>query len=499
MRASSVRQFVAAFCAASFLAACTGVSQNPTPLLAGNANRTSERKARLAIRIRVPKTPRYRRGARYISSATKAITLSFAGRSAFTQTVALTPADSRCKGSPLVCTIDDSLAPGDYTVTATTYDRAPVSGKIPAGAGVLSIANHVPMPVYASIANNFGLTLDGVVAALAVSGLPPAAAGTAFATPQPFAVTAKDADGYTIVGTYSKPVVLTNTDSSGATTIATSGLDRPTNGVLLSSTDVATLDYTGKAILPVTIGATQSGATPGSAVFSPTGVVNVTLNTDTSLGATPGQCPAGTSGDLRYAICNASAGDFIIFNCGATCTITLGAALPPIEENLSIDGGSFGRVVVDGASAYRAFFIDAGNVTLSNLQIQNVKAQGGGGGSRSDLASGPAATGGSGGGAGLGAGLFVNKSSAVVTVSNVYFLNAVVAGGPGGGIVGKCCLGGPGGGDGVASAGAAGSHGGDGDDGGGACDFLATSGQPGLSGGSDGGGGAGGDGGNGGG
>jgi hypothetical protein len=497
MGISSIRRFLVVFCAASFLCACGDVSHTTAPLPAANASRASERKTKLVVRIRVPKRPRRRRDEKYVSAATKAITLVFAGASRFTQTIALTPEDGRCKGSPLVCTIDLSIAPGEYTVTTSTFDRAPVNGTIPAGAAVLSTASNVPIDVHAGIANAFGVALDGVVAALAVSDLPAAAAGTAFASPQRFAVTATDADGYTIVGTYARPVTLTDGDSSGATAIATSGLDRPPSGMLLSSTDGATLDYTGKAILPVEIGATQSGAASGGATFAPTGVVNVTLNTDASLGATPGQCPAGTSGDLRYAICNASAGDFIIFNCGATCTISLGAALPPIEENLSIDGGTFGRVVIDGGSAHRAFFVDAGNVTLANLQIQNVKALGGVGGSRSDLSSGPAANGGSGGGAGLGAGLFVNRAGAVVSVTNVYFLNAVVAGGAGGGATGPCCLGGPGGGDGFASPGALGAHGGDGHDGMGACTSPPTLGQPGLSGGTDGGGGAGGDGGDG--
>ncbi|MGH7329579.1 MAG: hypothetical protein ACREJX_14635, partial [Polyangiaceae bacterium] len=111
--------------------------------------------------------------------------------------------------------------------------------------------------------------------------------------------------------------------------------------------------------------------------------------------------------------------------CGsATCTITLAGPLPPIVQNQTIDGGTFGRVIIDGASTYRAFWVDSGTVTLHNLQIQNAKAQGGAGGS---------SYGGGGGGAGLGAGLFVNKSSATVTVANVYLLNDAVLGGAGAG------------------------------------------------------------------
>ncbi len=55
--------------------------------------------------------------------------------------------------------------------------------------------------------------------------------------------------------------------------------------------------------------------------------------------------------------------------------------LPPIVQDQTIDGGSFGRVIIDGASTYRAFWADSGTVTIANLQIQNAKALGGSGGS----------------------------------------------------------------------------------------------------------------------
>jgi hypothetical protein len=60
------------------------------------------------------------------------------------------------------------------------------------------------------------------------------------------------------------------------------------------------------------------------------------------------------------------------------------------------------------ASQYRVFFVDAGTVAISNLQIQNADAQGGFGGS--SLSGG-----GGGGGAGLGGGLFVNQNESSAT------------------------------------------------------------------------------------
>lgn len=70
-----------------------------------------------------------------------------------------------------------------------------------------------------------------------------------------------------------------------------------------------------------------------------------------------------------------------MFSCGAPpCTITLNGPLPPITSSLTIDGGSFGTIVIDGNSLYRVFFVDSGTVTLTSLQIQNANATGGAGG-----------------------------------------------------------------------------------------------------------------------
>ncbi len=144
---------------------------------------------------------------------------------------------------------------------------------------------------------------------------------------------------------------------------------------------------------------------------------------DNAAGTPPGT-GNGNPGDLRSQMLAAAQGDIITFACNAPpCTITLNGPLPPIRDNLTIDGGATGRVVIDGNNLYRAFFVDTGTVALSNLAIRNVRAKGGNGGQ-----------GGGGGGAGLGAGLFVNEAGAVVTVTRVAFSNTTVIGGNGGDI-----------------------------------------------------------------
>ena len=112
----------------------------------------------------------------------------------------------------------------------------------------------------------------------------------------------------------------------------------------------------------------------------------------------------------------------------------------PPALTLTIDGGEFGQVIIDGNSGgklettslgivinsltNRVFFVDSGTVTLANLQIQDAVAKGGDGGLGGDA--------GGGGGAGLGGCIFVNKSNAILTVQNTYFNDCQVVGGSGG-------------------------------------------------------------------
>lgn len=154
----------------------------------------------------------------------------------------------------------------------------------------------------------------------------------------------------------------------------------------------------------------------------PAGAATLTV-TDFGDGAagTPPGTGNGNAGDLRAQMLAAGSGDVITFACSAApCPITLNGPLPPIRNDLTIDGGTPGRVAIDGNNLYRAFFVDTGTVALSNLTIRNVRAKGGNGGQ-----------GGGGGGAGLGAGLFVNEAWATVTVTRVAFSNTTVIGGNG--------------------------------------------------------------------
>lgn len=116
-----------------------------------------------------------------------------------------------------------------------------------------------------------------------------------------------------------------------------------------------------------------------SAVFAPMAHASpgflVTKTADTN----DGTCDADCS--LREAItatnANAPTADLILFNVSGT--ITLGSALPAINDDLTIDGTGQ-NVTVDGANAYQVLAVNSGKtVSLHLLTIQNGAARFGGG------------------------------------------------------------------------------------------------------------------------
>jgi hypothetical protein len=207
---------------------------------------------------------------------------------------------------------------------------------------------------------------------------------------------------------------------AGASSIQAGGLTVSNVDVVNSTTITATFSGGSSGAFPVSV--VTAGLASSSATFTVKSGQLVTLATDAAAVDGNGVVGngAGQAGDLRYALLNAHSGDLIGFACGNPCAITLNGPLPPIVQNQTIDGGTYGNVIIDGAGAYRVFFIDSGTVAIGNLLIRHAAALGGAGG-----------TGGGGGGLGAGAGVFVNNASAALTLTNVFFQNVVATGGAG--------------------------------------------------------------------
>jgi hypothetical protein len=204
--------------------------------------------AQVAFRIAVPSstTSTQSRNPAYVSTATQSasVTVAPAGGSAGAPTVVnCTTVGQGSVNAPI----------GNDTFTINLYSAQNAVGSI-LSTGSMSQA------IVVATTNNVNVTFNGVPASIAVSGIPAGTLGTAFTTPQAFTVAVKDAAGNTIVGTYASPIHLTNSDPGGATNVVTSGSDTPPANTLLSSSDVAALNFTGASIVSATIGASASGA-----------------------------------------------------------------------------------------------------------------------------------------------------------------------------------------------------------------------------------------------
>ncbi len=121
------------------------------------------------------------------------------------------------------------------------------------------------------------------------------------------------------------------------------------------------------------------------------------------------------AGSLRQAVDYACAGSTITFQSGLSSPIILVNRLR-IDDNLTIEGPGASSLAIDGRSATRLFFIGAGNVSISNLTLQNGLGKGG------DSYGG-------GGAAGMGGAIFQNGGS--VTLSGVTFSGNKAQGGSG--------------------------------------------------------------------
>ncbi len=153
------------------------------------------------------------------------------------------------------------------------------------------------------------------------------------------------------------------------------------------------------------------------------------------------------AGSLRQAMLDANAGDRIVFaaSLAGGDTITLSSMLPMIDKDLTITGENNPNLVIDGANAYRPFFVHQGTVTIADLTIQNGLVQGGDGGGSGGAGDGGGEGGSGGGGLGAGAAIFVDAAGDV-TLDGVSFDGNSAVGGDGGAVGGNGYGGGGGGG-----------------------------------------------------
>jgi len=190
-----------------------------------------------------------------------------------TETLAASNSACQLVNGQLSCTFNLSAPVGTLIYTVTIY-----SGMTVIAEGNVSLTTTGGGTVSAPV------TLSGTVAKIVISvtsGIEGVAAS------YPVTVQAEDSNGNTILGTYTSAITLTDTDSTGQTSVATSGSDSPPAGELISSSDTATLTYKGGTMSSsATISASASG-------LSPSNVTNATFNATTNYLAQSGSVTFG--------------------------------------------------------------------------------------------------------------------------------------------------------------------------------------------------------------
>lgn len=378
----------------ALIAGCGGRMQNVTPPIARDVPATGTT-GTLTFTIVRPKTVNPKTKS-YVSPASKSLWISFhLGTKVSVQVFALSESDKYCVEQPrgLVCTFSLLIPVGSYTSFIQIYDELPVNGKIPKGAHLLSQALGVKYTINAGQTTTIYPTLKGVIASLAISNFPQGCNINAFG-PTGFTVAGGDADGYTIAGYYAVPITLSDSDTTGSTTLAVSGPDNPPADTLLSSSDTSTIAWNGNSLgnaggatitASVAKGASTSAtlwAGPGDVMFyytgspqyqtvSPCAISSVTI---WAWGAQGGSLPGSPVVEGGY-------GGLVV----ATIPATSGQQLEVVV------GGAGGSAVPNAQGAAAGGYNGGANGTTCHSSTSHLyfcKAYGGGGGGATDVRQG---------------------------------------------------------------------------------------------------------------
>jgi hypothetical protein len=222
---------------------------------------TSATAVRTAIVFTIPGSVRTASGARralYISPDTQSAAIAVNGQAPVSINLAAnSPNCTPAAGGGRTCTAAIAAPVGTDTFSETLYSGLNATG------AVLS-RGQTAAKIVAGTANTVALTLDGVIASLAVvlsNATPPQG------TPATIGVTVDfyDAGGAAIVGPapFAAPIALSDSDRSGATTLSKTTLASPADAVGL------TLTYTGAVLSSAAIEAQAGNVISPAAMFTP--------------------------------------------------------------------------------------------------------------------------------------------------------------------------------------------------------------------------------------
>jgi hypothetical protein len=219
----------------ALLAGCGGGGHSTTTIPHVTPN-TGGRGA-ATFRITIPKRPAgsTTRSPKYVSSATQSLAVVVTpsgGTAGNPQVFNVGSSSPNCTPSSngISCTIAIDAPPGSDSFDFTAYDQQNATGnKLSHGSLIASIV--------AGQNNAVTATLGGVVSTFSLANVPwTKVFAEGSAGQQAYTITAQDASGQTIIGTYDQPVTVTAADPSGAITVS---------GQFNASGDTVTASYNG--------------------------------------------------------------------------------------------------------------------------------------------------------------------------------------------------------------------------------------------------------------
>jgi len=192
-----------------------------------------------------------------IPAATESVQVTVSGAGA-PATAAVNVDATTCppSGGAYVCSLSIDAPIGNDTFSALAFSGTNETGTLLASADtaftiVANQANDVVLALNPVASPSPAASPGGAFTSVAVSvGSPTLVAGTAATIP--ITVTAL-ANGSPVTGTYAFPIVISDSDTSGATGLAVAGGQPSTTTTVSSSSQAVTLDYSGLAIVPFTI------------------------------------------------------------------------------------------------------------------------------------------------------------------------------------------------------------------------------------------------------
>lgn len=229
--------------------------------------------AHAVFRIKVPHSEA-RRGlrARFVSPATKSVTIALNGPTAYDQTIAVTAGSPNCVTNlgGTSCTFQIALQPGDYSGSVTAYDAV-----VPASGHPLSAATNIAFTIAAGTINTVRMTLSGIPEQIVMT--PGSRASVSNVSggidllgvgARPIVVEAFDADHNAIVGPGAPSFTVAQTGGSLNVAIAQPSASAPNTFTVSPpsalSTSTATLTATASFTAPATNGCGGTAVCTGS-------------------------------------------------------------------------------------------------------------------------------------------------------------------------------------------------------------------------------------------